>query len=371
MMKIAIIHDSFLALGGAEKVVATLAGALQAPVMTAGVAPEVMDYLEAQSIRVIDLGAPIRRGPSFLNQAHLISKFSKCLFPGGPYDAYVLSGSYALFAAPGHHPNLLYCYTPTRALYDLYDLVVQRQPNPVRRLFSRIWLAWWRRLAQEAVKHVDRVIAISRNTQERILKYWARESRVIYPPVETLRIKFAQSGDFWLSVNRFTPEKRIPLQVETFALLPEEKLKLVGSGWSGPAQAPDQPGGPNPPPNLEFLGALPQQQLDELYATCKGHIATALDEDFGITPVEAMAAGKPVVATDEGGYRETMTPETGFLVKADPQALAQAVREVSRDPLRFRKACEEQARLFSAQIFLSQMQEELESLAHQPGKRQL
>jgi len=368
-MKIAIIHDSFTALGGAEKVVAVLAGALKAPVLTAGVAPSVLEYLEARRIKVFDLGAPPSRGPSVVRHSRLIRAFGNCRLVGGPFDAYVLSGTFALFAARRHHPNLLYCHTPARALYDLNRVVLERQRNPAKRAASATWLSWWRRLDRRAVAWVDRIIANGANTQERIRRYWGRESRIIHPPVEVDRLKFNKSGDFWLSVNRLTPEKRVALQVEAFAKLPDQKLVVVGGGWSRTGderlirELSCRAG------NVEFLGAVPQAHLDQLYADCKGLIATAQDEDFGLTPVEAMAAGKPVVATDEGGYRESVTAQTGILVPARVDALVEAIRSVAADPLRYRDSCQRRARAFSADVFLSQMIQELEELKEKTSNR--
>ncbi len=89
-----------------------------------------------------------------------------------------------------------------------------------------------------------------------------------------------------------------------------------------------------------------KESLQDLYARCRGLICTALDEDYGLTPLEAMASGKPVVATDEGGFRETVTPGTGLLVPANTEALILALQTIGKDPSAYKNACEARAKEF-------------------------
>ncbi len=109
------------------------------------------------------------------------------------------------------------------------------------------------------------------------------------------------------------------------------------------------------PSNVQFLGEIDDTRLRELYATCRGLIATASDEDFGLAPVEAMASGKAVVAVDEGGYRETVVPgTTGWLVPPDAASLARAISDA--DPTRLdsmREACLTRARAFDRSVFVA------------------
>ena len=108
------------------------------------------------------------------------------------------------------------------------------------------------------------------------------------------------------------------------------------------------------PPNVEFLGAVDDKTLKNLYTTCKGLITTAYDEDLGLTPIEAMASGKAVLATNEGGYRETVLDgKTGWLLPPQTGAFVKKIKELDRSKLeRMKNACIERARVFDEKIFI-------------------
>jgi len=111
------------------------------------------------------------------------------------------------------------------------------------------------------------------------------------------------------------------------------------------------------PDNVKVLGEIEEDELVDLYARCRGLICTALYEDFGLTPLEAMASGKPVIAVDEGGFRETVTAETGRFINPDSREIIEAVRDISQDPEEFREPCLARARLFDITIFTEKMKD--------------
>jgi glycosyltransferase involved in cell wall biosynthesis len=134
--------------------------------------------------------------------------------------------------------------------------------------------------------------------------------------------------------------------------MPDEKLIIVGGYAKGDHAEKYAKNISNKLPyNVSILGEVSEQELIDLYASCKGFICTALDEDFGLTPVEAMASGKPVVAVNEGGFRETVTEKTGLLINADLHSTIEAVKFISREPERYKDACLEQAKCFDLSIF--------------------
>lgn len=295
------------------------------------------------SVRVISLGKTIAFPP--LKQISAAIKFRTCDFSKN-YDFFIFTGNWSHTAAHRHRPNLWYCYTPVRAFYDLYPTFLSRQNFITRQLF-RTWTFFHRIMDQRSITEVDRIIAISQNVQMRIRHYHHRDADVIYPPVDTSLYHGKEYGNFWLSVNRFYPEKRIELQIDAFGQMPEEHLVIVGGYAMGDHAAKyAEKICQNLPPNITIRGEVSNEELRDLYARCRGLICTALDEDYGLTPLEAMASGKPVVAVDEGGYRETMTPETGLLVKPYVPDIVSAVRQISKDPSHYHDACEARAREF-------------------------
>ncbi len=348
-MRVAIFHDYFGAIGGGERVVIEMAKILDADIITTDT--DAVTKIDP-TVRVISIGKTIAFPP--LKQLSATIKFWVCDFSEN-YDFFIFSGNWSPAAAHRHHPNLWYCFTPVRAFYDLHATFLSRQDFITRQLF-RTWTFFHRIMDQRSIVKVDRIIAISRNVQNRIRTYHNREAVVIYPPVDTSLYHCKEYGNFWLSVNRLYPEKRIELQIEAFRQMPEERLFIVGGYAKGDHAAKyAEKIYQNLPPNVTIHGEVPEEELRDLYARCRGHICTALDEDYGLTPLEAMASGKAVVAVDEGGYRETVTPETGIFVKPQVTSIIDAVSAISHHPEQYRDACETRAREFDVARFREQI----------------
>lgn len=258
-----------------------------------------------------------------------------------------------------------YCFTPTRAFYDLYDTFLQRQ-SIITRQFFKIWVALHEPVSRKFVNYIDHVVTISANVQQRIEKYYDRDSVIVYPAIDNSKYRFEKSGDFWLAVNRLYPEKRVELQIETFRQLPDETLLIVG-GYAVGDHASSYASRlfNNIPDNVTLLGSVSEDDLKNLYATCRGHITTALDEDFGMTPLEAMASGKPTIAVNEGGYLETVENGiTGILVDPNEKAIIEAVKIISNNPEIYKNACIEHAKCFDVPMFIKQMVEIIESFMY-------
>jgi glycosyltransferase involved in cell wall biosynthesis len=348
-MKVAIFHDYFGSIGGGERVVAALAKIFDADIITTD--NDVLEILSPGS-RTISLGRTIKI--PFLKQVSATKKFYFSDF-SKDYDFFIFSGNWAHHAAHCHHPNLWYCNTPPRIFYDLKDSFIRAQ-SPFKRVFIRLLVPPYRMIDQKSIQSIETIIANSKNVQQRIEKYYRRDSDIIYPPIETSKYKFHEYGDFWLSVNRIYPEKRLELQIESFRKMPEEKLVIVGGFMQGDHSSRyESTIFNNLPPNVTVRGVLSERDLIDLYSRCKGLICTALDEDFGMTPVEAMASGKPVVAVNEGGFLETVTDETGILVHADCASIISGVRKVAENPDIYKQSCIERARLFDVAVFSERM----------------
>jgi glycosyltransferase involved in cell wall biosynthesis len=349
-VRIAIFHDYFGAIGGGERVVISMAKILDADIITTDT--DAVRKIDP-SVRIISLGKTIKFPP--LKQISASLKFYSGDF-SEKYDFFIFSGNWSHYAAHRHHPNMWYCYTPVRAFYDLYPTFLSRQNFVTRQVF-RCWVSLHRWFDQRSIRHIDSIIAISHNVQNRIRQYHHRDADVIYPPVDTSLYHCSGYENFWLSVNRLYPEKRIELQVEAFRIVPEERLVIVGGYAKGDhASRYAEKIGRDLPPNVSLCGEVSEDVLRSLYSRCKGHICTAIDEDYGLTPLEAMASGKPVVAVNEGGYRETVTGQTGLLVEPNVDKIAGAVRFIAKDPARYREHCFNRAKEFDIAEFRNQIE---------------
>jgi len=355
-VKVAVFYDFLQTVGGGERVALTLGKRLGADVITTEFDPGLPARAGFEGVHVIPLGHLRPQPPT--KQIQATWRFLRARLPG--YDFYVFSGNWAPFAAKHHHPNLYYCLTPTRMFYDQRTATLARLPT-FRRFAASLWIRGHAVLDRRAVAHADRITSISENVRDRVRRYYGRESDVIYPPVRTSRLRFQEIGDFWLSVSRLYPEKRIELQLEAFRQLPSERLVIVG-GYSKGDLTEQYVAGLKPPPNVTLLGEISDAELVSLYARCRGFVTTAVDEDFGLTPVEAMASGKVVLATNEGGYRETVVHgKTGYLLPPSPEAFAGTIRQLDDAALgAMRDACVARAKEFDEEVFVAKMRAAIE-----------
>jgi glycosyltransferase involved in cell wall biosynthesis len=220
---------------------------------------------------------------------------------------------------PSGARHLCYCFTPMR-----YAWLFQAEylgSNPVKRLAARPILAWLRRWDERVSGRVTRFVAISSHVQERIARFYGRESDVVHPPVDTIRCTpgTESPGDYDLMVTAMVPYKRVDLAVKAYTQS-GRKLKIVGTGTESD-RLRSLAGG-----NVEFLGWCPDEAILGLYRRCRLLVFPG-EEDFGIVPLEAQACGRPVVAFGRGGALETVIDgRTGvFFGEQTEKALLEAV----------------------------------------------
>jgi glycosyltransferase involved in cell wall biosynthesis len=226
------------------------------------------------------------------------------------YDV-ILSNKSGFCHGVRHDPRTLhicYCLAPTRYVWQFEHYAAREALGWAVRwaVQSQMpWLRWW---DQRAAARVDHFIAISSDIQARIQQFYGRESVIIYPPVQ-VRDRFLPSDsteDYFLSLGRLIPYKRVDLVVEACTRL-NLPLKVGGTGRDLP-RLKALAG-----PSVEFLGYVPDDQLPDLFARCRAFVFPGY-EDFGITPVQAQAAGRPVIAYGAGGALDTVIPDkTGVL----------------------------------------------------------
>jgi glycosyltransferase involved in cell wall biosynthesis len=249
--------------------------------------------------------------------------------------------------------HLCYCFTPMRYVWDLYgDYFGARASLPVRLLMPPVAAAL-RRWDRRASERVDRFVAISRHIAARIERSYGRQADVIHPPVDLSRFRLGEGpGEFYLIVSALTPYKRVDLAVAAANRL-GVRLAIVGSGPEE-ARLRALAG-----PTVEFLGWRDDAEVSDLYPRCRALLFPSL-EDFGIAPLEAMAAGRPVIAFGRGGVRETVVPLDGadepptglFFDAQTADALAAAILRFEANSHRFEpKALRARAEAFDRPVF--------------------
>jgi glycosyltransferase involved in cell wall biosynthesis len=253
----------------------------------------------------------------------------------------VVSTSHAVAKGCRPAPDALhvaYIHTPMRYVWDQFDAYFgPGRAGLATRAAARLVAPFLRRWDVRSTARAHGLIANSRFVGDRIRRYWHREpDAVIYPPVDTSRFVLAAEGpdDYALIVSALVPYKRIELAVAAFTKL-ERPLLIAGDGPSRRAlQA-------SAGPKVRFLGSVPHGELPRLYARARFFVLPG-EEDFGIAPVEAQAAGRPVLALGRGGALETVIDgETGvFFKEPTVESLLASVPAIDRlqaDPGRIRE----------------------------------
>lgn len=367
-MKIAVFHNYMDNIGGAEMVALILARELQADIYTTNINQDKIAKMGFVDVlpRIFSIGSLPKMAP--FRQQLAFWKFRK-LDLGKKYNLFIIAGDWAMSAAVNNQPNLWYVHSPLNELWAFQSFIKKNLLSFWKVAPYDFWVWFNRKLTLKYARSVNLWVCNSVNTQNRIKQFYHHNAVVINPPVETTKYKPGITGDYWLSVNRLITHKRVDLQLQAFKFLPNEKLLIVGSYEKGVAQFESYKKYLETikPDNVEIIHWADDEKLKELYANCKGFIATAKDEDFGMTVVEAMAAGKPVIASNEGGYKESVTKETGVLLDdISSEKIVLAVQEVSgKIKVKsdfYTNNCLERARQFDVSVFISKIKLEIEKI---------
>lgn len=251
--------------------------------------------------------------------------------------------------------HVCYCHSPMRYAWNLFH-EYRRVPNPLKSALISLTMHYLRLWDYCAAGRVDYFVANSQTVKRRIATYYRREAKVIYPPCDVERFGIStRIDDYYLLVGRLVDYKKADLAIRAFGRS-GRRLLVVGSGPQLKILQ-DIAG-----PNVEFLDRVDDRQLADLYSRCKALIFPG-EEDFGIVPVEAQAAGRPVIAYGKGGALETVVSgKTGlFFHKQTIEHLNAAVEQFERDMDAFEpSAIRGHAERFGKNRFQTEIREHLE-----------
>jgi len=359
-MKVALVHDYLKEFGGGERVLLALHELYpEAPVYTSYLNERLK--IENEKLRNLDIRT------SSLQKVPFIKRFSKqftffypLVFESFDFRRYDLVISSSAIWAKGvlTKPKTLhigYIHTPPRFLYHYPREINRRTVKVLSPILSPLdnYLRIW---DYNAAQRPDHLVANSQAVAARIRKFYRRDCTVIYPPVNVQKFKEVESGSgfYFLIVSRLSKYKNIDLAVQACNEL-NLRLKVVGKGRE--ERSLKKLAGST----VELLGFVNEEQLIYLYTNCRALIYPASDEDFGIAAVEAMAAGKPVIALRGGGVSESvMIGKTGvFFDRAERDSLIAVLKEF--EPAKYDKEdCVRQAEKFSKSRFLREFRELVE-----------
>lgn len=323
-MKIALVHDYLSQDGGAERVLKSFHEIWpEAPIF-------VLFYDKNKLPEFND--AEIRE--SFISHLPFGRKKYQWYLPWMPlaterhnlhnFDV-VLSSTSAFAKGVLTRPDTLhvsYCHTPTRYLWtDTHEYIEDLKYSRLVKAFLPRLIHHLRLWDKASVDRVDHFIANSGTVRGRIQKYYRRDSDIIYPPVDTHKFFINKEvGDYFLSGGRLVPYKRFDLLVQVFNRLKKLKLKIFGEGPELENLKKLSRG------NVEFIGKITDEEKAKLMSQARAFIHPQV-EDLGITPIESMASGRPVIAYPVGGVTETIIPgETGvFFAEQDWHSLLDVI----------------------------------------------
>lgn len=276
------------------------------------------------------------------------------------YDKVIFSGDCisAIRNCREDAKKIYYCHTPPRYIYDLHDLYLQKVPlilKPVFKIFCVIFKYFYER----DISKLDLILTNSKNTQSRIKSFLGYDSKVLYPPVDLDEFTYMWQKDYYLSFARLSDAKRVDKIVEAFTQMPDKKL-IVIYGENDPQREKIFEIGEGSK-NIEFITLPWNKGFTDYVWNCIATIYIPIDEDFGMSPVESMAAGKPVLWVNDGGLKETIIhKKTGVLIdkEAEISDIKQAISDLSPERcIEMRSDCEKRSADFSLTAFEKQLKE--------------
>lgn len=366
-MKIALVHDYIKEYGGAERVLRTLADMYpKAPIYTAFRVKNSTCDKEFKDKKITESWlAPILKIWRLYSPLRFLTPLVWRSFDLSDYDLVITSVSWYItrgFKVGPKTKVICYCHTPPRWLYGYEMSVGFTKYWPVK-VYALVVGHFIRMYDFKTAQPINNWIANSKNVHARIKKFYRKDSKIIYPPVEVEKImritKNLKKEDYFLVVSRLVGAKGLEDAAKAFKKS-KYKLKIVGesAGFSDVEEKLKKLSGSN----VELLGRLDDMSLYRAYGKAKGFIALARDEDFGMTVVEAQAAGTPVIAFNGGGFRESVIDgKTGILIDdTDERTIAKAIKRFNKIKWD-KKILQNNAKKFSKKRFVEEMRKYISS----------
>lgn len=372
-IKVAIVHDYIKEYGGAERVLEVLHEVFpDAPVFTTVYLPEFLGPHRERFENPPDGEAKWDIKTSFLqylpfkskliSPIRLVAPFVFKSFNFSKFDVVIVS------ATGAYSPNninkngaiqICYSHTPPRYLYG-FATAREWKNNLIFRVFGEFANHFLRLIDFKSSRNVDYFIANSQNIAGRIKKFYKKDSVVIYPPVDIVQQSKSKNSprSYYLAGGRLARPKHIDLIVETFSKL-NLPLKIFGRGFAGYELELKQ----KAKSKIKFLGEVTDEEKLILMKNAKAFIFASEDEDFGITPVEAMSMGTPVIAYRSGGVLESVLQgRTGvFFDQLTIESLSKAIKQFSNLTIK-PEVCILQASKFSKDRFKKEIKEFVNNL---------
>jgi glycosyltransferase involved in cell wall biosynthesis len=297
----------------------------------------------------------------FISLFRIVSPWVFKHFDLSSYDVIIVSQTGAYFpnfVKKGQAKLATYTHTPPRYLYG-YKTAREWKNNPILRVLGELANHFLRLADFRASRNVDQFIANSEEVKSRIKKFYRRDAVVIYPPVEIAKESKpdkTKSNSYFLAGGRLARAKGMDVIIDAF-VKNGESLKIFGKGFAGyedelKAKMEDRRS------KIEFVGEVSDEEKMTLMKDAKAYIFASYDEDFGITPVEAMSLGTPVIAYKSGGVKETVIDgKTGLFYEPNtPEALERAVEKFKKLNLKA-EDCRKQAQKFAKEQFIKRIEE--------------